>query len=410
MNKRKYIKDNKINEISLILASALDNGKVGIKYQSLHKGSYVIIFRNEYFKDDIYLFPKEVKWSLKDYDFVKRDNPFYDLSFYSCYVELDLHDAKGIKFEYVIISGKYETEIRSFETQNDLKKWSYYSFVDFQHGFNDVSHKLINNIKHKVKSNLMLCSGDLTGTSANYFEWQWLLDNNDCFSDVLFNSAIGDHEYWAKYEVHASMFKEPIPYLNIISSPDNGPQLEYHKTFYFIFNNCLFIFLNTQDSDTVDNENLQNELKWFKEVVDKNKGLYDYLIVYMHKSIYGSFENDTRVRKMMRPMFYPLFDECKVDVVFSGHDHRYSRTHAIKNDQLDENGTYYVDLGSSGNKRRSYEEEVANDKLCACVVKVKEDELAIGAIVNVDEDKLSIDIYDQDMNKVDYLEISKKKR
>ena len=206
------------------------------------------------------------------------------------------------------------------------------------------------------------------------------------------------------------MFKEPIPYLNIISSPDNGPQLEYHKTFYFIFNNCLFIFLNTQDSDTVDNENLQNELKWFKEVVDKNKDLYDYLIVYMHKSIYGSFENDTRVRKMMRPMFYPLFDECKVDVVFSGHDHRYSRTHAIKNDQLDENGTYYVDLGSSGNKRRSYEEEVANDKLCACVVKVKEDELAIGAIVNVDEDKLSIDIYDQDMNKVDYLEISKKKR
>ena len=125
MNKRKYIKEHNINPITLIVTSALDNGKIGIKYQSLKKGSYVLIFRNEYFKDDIYLFPEEIKWDLKDYDFVKRDNPFYDISFYSCYVELDLKDALGIKFEYIIVSGKYQTEIRSFETQNNLKKWSY---------------------------------------------------------------------------------------------------------------------------------------------------------------------------------------------------------------------------------------------------------------------------------------------
>ena len=410
MNKRKYIKENNINPISLILTSALDNGKIGIKYQSLKKGSYVLIFKNEYFKEDICLYPDEKKWNLKNYDFVKKDNPFYDISFYSCYVELDLNQAKGMIFEYQIFCGKYASDIRSFATQNDLKKWSYYSFVDFQHGFNDVTHKLINNLKQKEKCNLMLCSGDLTGTSANYFEWQWLFDNNDCFRDVLFNSAIGDHEYWAKYEEHASMFNEPIPYLNIMPSPDNGPELEKNKTFYFIFNNCLFIFLNTQDSDTIDNENIQNQLKWFRDIVNQNKGLYDYLIVYMHKSIYGSFENDTRVRKMMRPMFYPLFDECMVDVVFSGHDHRYCRTYALKDDKLDDNGTYYIDLGSSGNKRRTYEEAVDNDSLSARVVKIKEDELAIGALVNIYEDKIIVDIYDQNMNMVDNLEIKKKER
>ena len=209
-------------------------------------------------------------------------------------------------------------------------------------------------------------------------------------------------------KIQFHIYKDPIPYLNIMHNPKNGPDDLKNRSYYFIYNKTMFVFLDTQDSDTVANDHLDSQIKWFKEIVKEYK--YDYLLVYMHKSIYGSFENDTRVRKMMKNDFYPIFDEAKVDIVFSGHDHRYSRSLPLRGEKVDENGTVYLDLGSSGNKRRTYEEAVDKDGLHAKVLKVKEDELAIGAIVNIDATKITIDIYDQHKNKVDYVEVLKKKR
>lgn len=403
---QEYIKAHNLKPITLVITSILEDDKIGISYQSLYQGSYVLLSKNKVFDDYITLYPHEHYWSLKEYDYAyKEDNPFYELGFISCFIELNNLD--NTKYYYKVILDDYETDIHSFIYNNHLKKFSYYTFVDFQHGNNDVSHQLISNLKSIKKCDLSLCSGDLSGTSAKYSEWQWLFDNKS-FDDQLFNSAVGDHEYWAKYEVHASEFKDPIPYLNIMHNPKNGPDDLKNRSYYFIYNKTMFVFLDTQDSDTVANDRLDSQIKWFKEIVKTHK--YEYLLVYMHKSIYGSFENDTRVRKMMKNDFYPIFDEAKVDIVFSGHDHRYSRSLPLRGEKVDENGTVYLDLGSSGNKRRTYEEAIDKDGLHAKVLKVKEDELAIGAIVNIDATKITIDIYDQHKNKVDYVEVLKKKR
>ena len=82
----------------------------------------------------------------------------------------------------------------------------------------------------------------------------------------------------------------------------------------------------------------------------------------------------------------------------------------LKDERIDGDGVVYLDIGSSGNKRRSYEEAVEVDGLHAKVLKIKEEELALGAICDVYNDHIYINIYDQYGNIQDSLSINKKKR
>ena len=413
-SREEYLKSHNIKIVSLQVASYIDEFTIGISYMCVGSGSYIKLSKDIDFKDYKIIKPNEEFFLLKDYEnilydkIIKGDNAFYECGLYSCKAQILKEDANI--YYYQVIYNDFSTSIKSFEFPNNCLPYSFYSFVDFQHGFNDVTHPLIEKIKKIKYCPLLLNSGDLSAVSADYKEWYWLLDKSDLFDDVLFNSAVGDHEYWAKYEVHASLLKEPICFNKVFNNPKNGPKCELNSSYYFIYNNSLFVFINTQDSDTVENENLDEIYKWFKQVVSDNKGKYDYLFVYMHKAIYGSFENDTRVRRIMKNNFNKLFDDAKVDIVFSGHDHRYSRSYPLKDEKIDENGVVYLDLGSSGNKRRSYEEEVANDGLHAKVLKIKEEALALGAICEVDKDKVRVNIYDQFGNLQDNLCLNKKQR
>ena len=407
--REEYLKNHNVKTISLVVSSYIDENTVGISYMCVEHGSYILLSCDEDFKNSQKILPYEEFFSIKDYDnVVKEDNVFYECGLYSCKVQVKRQDNN--KHYYKVIYNDYETDIRSFTFPNGEYPYSFYSFVDFQHGFNDITHPLIKKIKEIKSTPLLLNSGDLSAVSADYKEWYWLLDKTNLFNDVLFNSAIGDHEYWAKYEVHASLMNEPICFMKVFNNPLNGPKGEINKSYYFLYNKSLFVFINSQDSDTVENENLDEIYKWFKCVISENTGKYDYLFVYMHKAIYGSFENDTRVRRIMRNNFYKLFDKARVDIVFSGHDHRYSRTYPIKDERIDEDGVVYLDIGSSGNKRRSYEEAVEVDGLHAKVLKIKEEELALGAICDVYNDHIYINIYDQYGNIQDSLSINKKKR
>ena len=112
----------------------------------------------------------------------------------------------------------------------------------------------------------------------------------------------------------------------------------------------------------------------------------------------------------MKNYFYPIFDKARVDVVFSGHDHRYSRSYPIKREKIDEDGVIYFDMGSSGNKWRSFEENVLSDGLHASVLKIKEEAMTLGAICHVKKDEFSLNVYDINGNIQDSFSFKKKKR
>ena len=76
----------------------------------------------------------------------------------------------------------------------------------------------------------------------------------------------------------------------------------------------------------------------------------------MHRSFYGSIY--ANVSPGLQATWQPLFDECGVDLVLTGHDHVYMRSHKVYQGQVVANdhkgGTVYMTLGSAGSKYYDY--------------------------------------------------------
>ncbi len=136
--------------------------------------------------------------------------------------------------------------------------------------------------------------------------------------------------------------------------------------YYFVYNSALFIVLNTNIFDDLSNGNeasraddkkdADNHGEFIKKVLEETKDNKDILwkIVLYHQSPYGgSYHGNytangttgvfNRTEQYdyinMREYLMPYLYEAGVDLVLSGHDHCYTRTHIIK-PAKDENGNY----------------------------------------------------------------------
>ncbi len=90
--------------------------------------------------------------------------------------------------------------------------------------------------------------------------------------------------------------------------------------YWFTYGNALFIMLNTQDTNTAEHK------QFIEEAVSANPDS-TWRFVTLHQDIYGSAEhsNEPEITDL-RYELVPYFEENDIDVVFSGHDHAYSRS------------------------------------------------------------------------------------
>ena len=108
----------------------------------------------------------------------------------------------------------------------------------------------------------------------------------------------------------------------------NASELGSNKTvggdYWFKHDNALFIMLNTQDTNVAEHK------QFIEQTVAANKDC-KWRIVTLHQDIYGSAEhsNEPEITNL-RYQLAPIFEENKVDVVLTGHDHAYSRTHILE--------------------------------------------------------------------------------
>ena len=108
----------------------------------------------------------------------------------------------------------------------------------------------------------------------------------------------------------------------------NASELGSNKTvggdYWFKHDNALFIMLNTQDTNVAEHK------QFIEQTVAANKDC-KWRIVTLHQDIYGSAEhsNEPEITNL-RYQLAPIFEENKVDVVLTGHDHAYSRTQILK--------------------------------------------------------------------------------
>ena len=98
------------------------------------------------------------------------------------------------------------------------------------------------------------------------------------------------------------------------------------------------------------------QYQWLKSYlltsIDREKT--PWLIAMMHVPFYNSNSGHWMEGELMRLSMEPLLYEYGVDVVISGHVHSYERTSAVYNNELDECGPTYLNVGDGGNYEGVY--------------------------------------------------------
>lgn len=94
--------------------------------------------------------------------------------------------------------------------------------------------------------------------------------------------------------------------------------------YYYSYGDTLFIMLNTNNLNIAEHEQL------IKKAVSENQDA-KWRIVTLHQDIYGSGEHSNEPEIVnLRYSLIPIFEDNKVDVVLTGHDHTYSRSFILK--------------------------------------------------------------------------------
>lgn len=98
--------------------------------------------------------------------------------------------------------------------------------------------------------------------------------------------------------------------------------------YYFTYGNVLFIMLNT------NNTNIAEHKQFIEKTTAENTDT-KWRIVTLHQDIYGSGEHSNEPEIVeLRYGLTPVFEENDIDVVLTGHDHTYSRSHIMKNAEI----------------------------------------------------------------------------
>lgn len=388
---------------------------VTVNYHCNRADSYVVYTREDdpAFEHATMARPFCQKWSTVGIENTSTTSTFYTKERYVCYATLGGLEA-DTRYLFKIQADDTETDVRTFKTAGAKGPWHFVVFTDFQHRENPVTLPLIRMMKEMASPDLVVCSGDHIDVAGNEYEWSFLLDN-ETFRDFVYAASPGDHAYWAcdKVDTGYPQYEFAHTFNHLFHFPQNGAPSSRNTTYYFYYNDILFVALDMNNSDIASGERFDEQVQWFEATLDRLKGTYRYLIVYEHKSIFGSELIDPVVARELRPQWYPVFQKYRVDVVFSGHDHIYSRTFALDGDQLaktPEAGTFFLDMGSSGDKRRPLDESLTESPRYAKVMDLRELDQSCAATVEVDDSQLKITVYNQHADIVDAFTVPAKQR
>lgn len=354
------------------------------------------------------------RWSSQGIRNTAPGSTFYTQERYVCYAPLTGLEA-DTPYRFKIVSEGAESDVRLFRTAGTTSSWNFVAFTDFQHRENPVTLPLVQMMKEIAGDPaLMICSGDMVDVAGNEYEWTYLLDN-DIFRDFVYAASPGDHAYWAsdKVDGHYPQYDYAYTFNRLFHFPQNGAPDSRNTSYWFRYNNVLFVALDMHNSDTASGPRFKDEVRWLGETLDRLAGSYQYLVVFEHKSIFGSEIVDSAVARNLRPQWAPVFQKYRVDLVLSGHDHIYSRTFALDGDQPTEDpeaGTFYLDMGSSGDKRRPLDRSLTESSRHTKVLDLKELDMSCACNVEVDGTCLKVTVYDQHRQVVDRFVIPRKQR
>ncbi len=125
--------------------------------------------------------------------------------------------------------------------------------------------------------------------------------------------------------------------------------METKGNYYYLYNNMLFVTLNTGAYPGTEKEAaeiIENFRKTLQSAVDEYSGQYDWLVVTHHKSTQSVAKHvaDADIEYYVDAGLEGLMDEFDVDFVLAGHDHVYARSYALyEQERVSERLDYFHD-------------------------------------------------------------------
>ena len=159
----------------------------------------------------------------------------------------------------------------------------------------------------------LLSAGDQVNTADNEAQYSAYLEQAQLYS-LPVATVVGNHDSGRNsYDQHFNVPNESETYG---VTPAGGD-------YYFVYNNVLFMVLNTNDLSTAEHK------AFMEDAISKNTDAA-WKVVAMHHSVYSvanhATENDILQR---RNGLVPVFKDLDIDVVLQGHDHVYVRSYMM---------------------------------------------------------------------------------
>ncbi len=236
------------------------------------------------------------------------------------------------------------SEWNQFTTaSNDAAPFAFVFFGDPQNGIADVVPRVFREALLTAPSaRFWLFTGDLTELPQYDRLWsEWFAAAGFIHSIMPSVMTPGSHEYalqtkdTTRWDVFTPLWDAHF------TLPENGPKGLEERAFTIDYQGVRFILLDSQHE-------LKEQSQWLEKVLSQNPNRWT--VVAMHEPVFSVAAD--RDGHDTRDAFMPLFDRYSVDLVLSGHDHVYSRSHTLNHGEVvsgDRPGTVYV-TSVSGSK------------------------------------------------------------
>lgn len=317
----------------------------------------------------------------------------------------------GTRYYYTCGSAENRSEEFWFDTEEEnLTKFRFIAISDHQkdddHYNPDYSrlNKFLKDVLAKYPDvKFILTAGDNTNCGQHEIQWNAMFEGMKGIIEHLpYMMTCGNHdnrgfEQYFPNEVNR-YYAEPAAFFNTqleYSYPKNGPEGWQTEIYSFDYGNVHFNIFGVNEPE------LMNE--WAKEDIAKSDKTWK--LGAQHFPVYYAGPN------LANDDNYPMMRESMemLDILFSGHEHNFSRSFPIKNEEIFDRpsqGTVHYELGNAhfnppGTK--------TTDKVWHASFYPQEENVASFALVEVDGDKISIVSELNDGRIVDEFSIDKAK-
>ncbi len=246
----------------------------------------------------------------------------------------------GTVYHYAVgnIDGEISEEATFTTAADDAEDFTFIHYTDTQNAFSsehqrseaEYSRATVQSMLDNVDAQdarFALLSGDVVNDDWNDTEWNLTLDALLPLNNAMPHLFVtGNHDN--------DNFIDHINTDNAVEGMTSG--VAYTSR----YNGVQFIVLNTEQDNESDEDIapaiLENQLEWFEGELQaaqeaRENGEIDWVFVTYHRPLfsasYHSLEDENV--QLMRDDLMALLDEYDVDMVFNGHDHNLSVSHAL---------------------------------------------------------------------------------